>query len=152
MKVLIAILSILIMFGCYKELTHELPIECETNNVSNLKYNNEVFALINNYRLVQGLKAIEKDSLCAKELALSHSVYMDSVNKLSHENYNIRSSELISRGANNTAEVGGRGFEFPINLVYAFTQSERHNRVLMGDYTHIGIGKYNEFITILFYN
>ena len=140
----------LFLFSC-SATEDKIELECDKCTPTELEYNDEVFNLINNYRSVQGFKMLKKDSLCAKDLAKDHSRYMDSLNILSHDGFGDRSNVLISRGASNTGEIGGRQFKYPIDLVYAFTQSERHNEVMIRDFEYIGIGKYNEFVTILFY-
>ena len=149
MKTIILVLT-LFLFSC--SATEEtIELECSKCSVTDTEYNAEVFNLINNYRSVQGLKILKADYLCAKDLAKKHSRYMDSLNILSHDGFGDRSNVLISRGANNTGEIGGRQYKFPIDLVYAFTQSERHNEVMIRDFEYIGIGKHNEFVTIIFY-
>lgn len=149
-KVVLVLLIGLAIISC-STVEFDTELECSKCSVTDTEYNTEVFKLINNYRSVQGFKTLKRDSLCAKDLAKEHSKYMDSLNVLNHDGYGERSNALTSRGANNTGEIGGRGFKYPIDLVYAFTQSERHNEVMIRDFKYIGMGKYNEFLTIIFY-
>lgn len=127
------------------------PLEVHYCSVEETYYEKEVFILLNEYRSSEGLKTLNKDILCANDLAKNHCIYMDSINRLNHDNYQYRTSELHSRGAESVGEIGGRNYGFPIDLINAFKNSERHNRVMLGDYKYIGIGSHNEFITIIFY-
>lgn len=149
MKYTISALIIIILISCTPLKVDSFYCDNMNSNISS--YENQVFILLNEYRLSKGLDNVYSDVLCASNLAKEHCVYMDSVNNLSHYNYQYRASELYSRGAESVGEIGGRNYGFPIALVNAFKQSQRHNRVILGDYNHIGIGSYNGFITIMFY-
>ena len=83
-------------------------------------------------------------------LAESHCRYL--LNHPNHDNDGIR-RQLIKDNTkyNRIGENVGYGYTHPSSLVHAWYMSKLgHKEVMLGDYTHLVIGKYGNFVTGLF--
>lgn len=139
-------------------------IACSSNSPledSSIKENDsivqEIHQLINNHRNSIGKKALIFNDEVSK-IALEHTNYMISKNKISHDNFNIRFTQLrkivnaVSM-AENVASHQQTGAE----VVKDWINSNGHRKNIEENYTHTGIGvkknsKGNYYFTQLFYS
>ena len=92
--------------------------------------------LINEYRIANGLNAVNIDSLLL-DLSFSHSEYMAKVNRLSHDNIENRQvfMEPIPIG-----EVVAYAHKTPESVVAGWKRSEQHNACILNKaFTKIGV-------------
>ena len=117
----------------------------------------EILVLINDYRVSVGLSTIQSDRQYASAYAVDHTDYMIDANKISHDNFNIRSAALKDKGAENVGENVAYGYSNAEDVVNAWLNSPSHKAIIEGDYTHSGFGVIpNEngtyYFTQLFYS
>ena len=96
----------------------------------------EIVNLINEYRLANGIGAVNIDSLLL-DLSFSHSEYMANVNRLSHDNIENRQAfmEPILIG-----EVVGSGMTNPKSYLAKWQKSPDHNACILDKaFTKIGV-------------
>ena len=112
--------------------------------------------LVNEYRVEEGLSKLEFDK-DAYEYAEAHNEYMISQGRISHDDFNRRSSDLsLVTGSGFVAENVGRNFVTAEALVEAWKKSPTHLRNILGDFTHGAISATpdengNLYFTNLFY-
>lgn len=165
MKLLTTCLLAMVFFttvSCSKEEVVDtveesnFTIDLNLANETDWHMANEILQYVNEYRLSLGLPEIIKDQQYASAYAVDHTQYMIEQNKISHDNFGIRSTGLKNRGARSVSENVGFGYTDAESLVNAWINSPTHRSVLEGNYTHSGFGviqnisgKY--FFTQLFY-
>ena len=99
----------------------------------------EILELINEYRISEGLNALEELDLI-KSQAFEHTDYMVEVSNISHDNFSQRSAFLREyAGANRVSENVAFGYNSPASVVNAWINSESHRSAMVGDYTHFDI-------------
>lgn len=165
MKLLTTCLLAMVLFttvSCSKEETSEtveetnLTIDLNLANETDWQMANEILQLVNAHRISLGLLELQRDQQYASAYAVDHTKYMMDKNKISHDNFETRSSALKNRGAASVSENVAFGYTDAASLVNAWINSPTHRSVLEGNYTHSGFGvmqnnqgKY--FFTQLFY-
>jgi len=134
-----------------------LLIACEKENLSNevvindveMHYDTielELTKLVNNYRSQKDLPKLEVLNLISIE-AESHSLYMLNNEVLSHDNFEIRTQNLIDKtGAKNVAENVAFGYQSAESLLEGWLKSPDHCKNIEARYfTHFGVSaKKNE--------
>jgi len=134
-----------------------LLIACEKENLSNevvindveMHYDTielELTKLVNNYRSQKDLPKLEVLNLISIE-AESHSLYMLNNEVLSHDNFEIRTQNLIDKtGAKNVAENVAFGYQSAESLLEGWLKSPDHCKNIEARYfTHFGVSaKINE--------
>ena len=118
---------------------------------------NEILVLINEHRVSVGLSTIKKDQQYASAYAVDHTNYMIGINKINHDNFNIRSEALKERGAFRVGENVANGYTSAETVVHAWLNSPSHLEIIEGNYTHSGFGVIPNdngtyFFTQLFYS
>ena len=104
-----------------------------------------VHSKVNSYRASQGNSALGYDNRIA-EIARNHSVYMAGKDKISHDGFNGRVSQLKSvLGASNIAAGENVAYNYgcsdPVQVaVDGWINSEDHRLNMIGDYNWTGIG------------
>jgi uncharacterized protein YkwD len=99
----------------------------------------EVFSLINEYRVNLGFKTLITDKFISRECE-SHVVYCILDGKASHDSFPKRYAKIKqSLPTDMISEIVSSGFHTPDAVVNGFKNSMRHHHVLIGDYTHMGI-------------
>ena len=99
----------------------------------------EVIELVNEYRVSKGLNKLEYGTI-AYEFAKEHTEYMISEGAISHDNFDIRSSDLsVKANANFVSENVGRNFSNASAVVEAWKNSPAHKKVMEGDFTYTAV-------------
>ncbi|MEZ4857448.1 MAG: CAP domain-containing protein [Flavobacteriaceae bacterium] len=165
MKLITTCLWAMVLFAtvsCSKEEsvetveTSNLSIDLNLANETDWQMANEILQHVNAYRVSVGLSELKRDQQYASAYAVDHTKYMIDQNKISHDNFGIRSEALKNRGAQTVGENVAFGYTEAESLVNAWINSPSHKSVLEGNYTHTGFGiiqnnsgKY--FFTQIFY-
>jgi uncharacterized protein YkwD len=165
MKLLTTCLLAMVFFttiSCSKEESAEiveesnLSIDLNLANETDWQMANEILQYVNEYRVSLGLPELQRDQQYASAYAVDHTQYMIEQNKISHDNFGVRSTGLKNRGAQSVSENVGFGYADAASLVNAWINSPTHRSVLEGNYSHSGFGviqndsgKY--FFTQIFY-
>lgn len=137
---LIALLA-MFSFSCSTESVDDSAEQIEITEISIEAKSIELEALelINEYRLSQGLNALEDMSI-VKSVALSHTDYMLENNEISHDNFFKRSEYLKSNtGAARVSENVAYGYSTAETLVKAWIASDGHRENIEGDFTNFDI-------------
>ena len=127
------------MVACEKEeLLNETPINDVALSYEAIEL--EVLDLVNNYRNEIGLPTLSLLNLVSKE-AESHSIYMVKQGLLSHDNFDVRTKNLIDKtDAISIAENVGFGYNTAETLFESWLNSPSHSKNFEAKrYTHIGI-------------
>ena len=100
----------------------------------------EILDQINFYRDSIGLKELEELNVISA-VALSHSKYMAQLGKISHDNFENRSNQLIvNANAKYVGENVGYGYTSAKGVVDAWIKSDKHRAVIESSaFTHFGI-------------
>ncbi|MFX0556246.1 CAP domain-containing protein [Maribacter sp. CXY002] len=100
---------------------------------------NELFTLVNDYRISIGLNALEFDSV-TYYYAGEHTNYMISKGVMSHDNFNERASKIANRtGAEIVAENVARNYETMQEILDGWLSSPSHKKNLEGNYDYSAI-------------
>lgn len=98
----------------------------------------EILTIINDYRATLNLPPFSPHSL-AKEEALDHTAYMIVNNKVSHDNFFLRSDKLKSNGADAVSENVAFGYSTAQGVVDGWLNSPDHKAAIESNFTHSGI-------------
>jgi uncharacterized protein YkwD len=158
---LMAMALICLVTSCQKDegvASEELNYTIDLNlaNETDWVMANEILVLINDHRASIGLSPIKKDQQYASAYAVDHTQYMIDTQKISHDNFNVRSNALKERGAKIVGENVAYGYATAEAVVHAWLNSPGHKKVIEGAYTHSGFGimqndKGTYYFTQLFY-
>jgi uncharacterized protein YkwD len=134
-------LLILLFVSCSNEPLHKFnkPIEIVYTD-----YQLEILEAFNSAREVNGLQPL-KAELMITHLAEGHSKEMDS---LQNANHNFLQQRADIANAQNFGEIVTYGYITANSQIGAILGSASHRLQLLGDYTHIGIYKQNQYLTI----
>jgi len=140
-KMLLMVFLSSTMIACVKE---EQPI-VDDASVQYSDFETEVMNQVNNYRSSIGLAKLSRLNLVSKE-AETHSVYMLNKETLSHDNFAVRTQNLMNNAAAiSIAENVAYGYQNAEELLNAWLNSAAHRRKIEENrYTDFGISaKYN---------
>ena len=99
----------------------------------------EVINAVNNYRVSQGLRTLEFSAI-AYEYATEHNTYMIEEGKISHDNFNKRSSDLsVDANTDFVSENLGKDFYTADQILQAWINSPTHKAVMEGDVTYTAV-------------
>ena len=99
----------------------------------------EILELINNYRITNGLSALN-DMSTIKAQAFGHTDYMIENDEVSHANFYQRRQNLVNQaGAQAVAENVAYAFSSAESVVNAWLNSEGHKANIEGDFTDFDI-------------
>lgn len=149
MKLLTTSLLAMVLFttvSCSKEESVDtveesnLSIDLNLANETDWQMANEILQHVNAYRVSIGLPELKRDQQYASAYAVDHTQYMIEKNKISHDNFGVRSEALKNRGAQSVGENVAFGYTNAETLVNAWISSPSHKSVLEGNYTHTGFG------------
>jgi len=135
---IVVFILILAMQSCSPE--DEIPLIEYTPVESILtEFDEELFTLVNEYRISKGFIKVHSDTLVGG-FAKDHCIYMIKNDKPSHDNFGARHFGLVNYGAKMVGEVVAYGYSGSKSTLNAYLNSEGHKRVIEGeDYTHVGI-------------
>jgi uncharacterized protein YkwD len=140
-KMLLMAFFISTMTACVKE---EQPI-IDDASVQYSDFEIEVMNEVNNYRNSIGLAKLSRLNLVSKE-AETHSYYMLEKETLSHDNFTIRTQNLMNKAAAiSIAENVAYGYQTAEELLNGWLNSPEHRRKIEENrYTDFGISaKFN---------
>ena|SRR5690606_1884062 len=104
-----------------------------------LQMETEIHEQINQYRLSQGLAALEPVGLIAGQ-AGDHNSHMIAKKEVCHHGFGHREKQLgDGLGAQVVAENVGYGFQTAQGVVQAWIKSEAHKKNIEGDFDSMGI-------------
>lgn len=113
----------------------------ESTSFLKMSSNEEVlFNIINEHRTSLGLNALQFDTT-AYQVAQKHNAYMINENRITHEYFSSRASELNEKA--NATRVGeniARSFPTEAGVLQAWLNSPSHKETIESDYTHTAIG------------
>lgn len=99
----------------------------------------ETMALINNYRVSKGLKALEKINHVSYK-SEEHDEYMIANNVVNHDDFDARSNNIMKvLGAKKVSENIAYNYNSAKGAFDAWLKSEGHKENIEGDFTHFGI-------------
>ncbi len=116
----------------------------------------EIIELVNKYRLSKGLNVLEFDGI-AYDYAAQHTEEMISEGKISHDNFDVRSSNLAQDAhADYVSENVGKNYTTAKAIVQAWIKSDTHRKVMEGDFLYTAVsvqadGSGTLYFTQLFY-
>lgn len=150
-------ISIFLVGCCAMALTFSCsPTSVE--EVENIHYQNKVSALeqeilnlVNEHRVSIGLNELVFDQT-AYDYALAHTRDMIAKNKLSHDGFDLRSSNLtVEAKANYVSEIVGRNFVTAKGVVNAWLKSESHRKAIEGDYNFSAVSAKSNSDGVFYY-
>ncbi len=114
----------------------------------------DVFDHINYYRLLNGYSALDFHEKLSN-IARGHSEYMSEIKTLNHDNQSDRYEKVVTElEMSKFAELIARGDLNGRNLTDLWDDDEPSKTTILGDYSYIGVGVYNDgselFATIIF--
>jgi uncharacterized protein YkwD len=128
------------MTSCSKN--NDAPLTVSENLMTNPGYSAieiEVMKLLNEYRTSKGLKVLIVNDYISKQ-AKDHTNYMISKDKLSHDNFNVRSSNIVKElKATGNGENVAFGQTTAKAVVDDWINSPDHKKNIEGNFTHFGI-------------
>lgn len=127
----------------------------EENNLNIVQNGNdletEILNLVNEYRTSQGLDPLAFNATVYK-YATAHSKSMATEGKISHVNFDIRSSELaVEAHANYVSENVGRNFKTARGLITAWINSPEHRKIMQGHYQYTAVSARSDEDGIIYF-
>lgn len=109
------------------------------SNYSHSTFELELLDLVNEYRVSQGLNALDIIEHISY-VASGHDDYMITTNTVNHDNFTDRKTNMQQvLGATRVGENVAYGFSTPEAALNAWINSDSHRANLQGDYSHFGI-------------
>lgn len=126
------------MTSCTTEsIEQEDAIYAQVDTSSELE--KEVIELVNEYRTSQGLNTLEYGKV-AYGYAADHNDYMIEAGKISHDNFDLRASNLaVEAKADFVSENLAKDFKTANGVVKAWINSPTHKKVMEGDFKYTAI-------------
>ncbi|PKH51716.1 CAP domain-containing protein [Tenacibaculum sp. Bg11-29] len=149
---ILALFTTVLFISCSSDSsTDDLNLE------ENLTITQEIHKLVNEYRVSKGKATVEFNDAAAK-IALTHTEYMISINKINHDKLSERFKELqVLDNAKAIAENVASRQKTAFDVVQGWINSDGHRKNIEGNYTHTGIGvkkgaNGHYFFTQIFYS
>lgn len=121
--------------------TADVIIDINLAQETDWVFANQILDEVNAHRASQGLAELKRDRQYASAYATDHTKYMIEKDRISHDNFGIRSNGLKrTEGAESVGENVAYGFTDAKALVNAWLNSPSHRQVMEGNYTHSGFG------------
>lgn len=137
-RIFVIVFLCLTIIACEKEnILNNIPEDSEVNYDS---IELEVMNLVNAHRAGLGLSKLNRLGIVSNE-ANTHSNYMVEQDLLSHDNIEIRTTNLVSQiNAQKVGENVAYGYQNAEAMIEAWLNSQRHRSVIEGrDFTNFGI-------------
>ncbi len=158
---LLAMVFFTLVTSCSKD---DVPTTEEANYAIDLNlaqetdwvFADQVLDLVNQHRTSIGLETLKRDRQYASAYSVEHTKYMINKEKISHDNFGVRSKALKDRGAETVGENVAYGYTNAEELVNAWLNSTSHRNIIEGPYNYSGFGilknnKGQYYFTQLFY-
>ena len=139
-KLSLLIITILLLSACSQEDDGIYFEPITESKISYTSIETEILILVNDYRLENGLNALEKLNIIST-VAETHTHYMVEVGKVNHDNFPERHEKLVKNAdAKSVGENVAYGYSSAESVVNAWIQSEGHREIIEDpEYTHFGI-------------
>lgn len=77
--------------------------------------------------------------------------WMDSIDRMTHANFNKSAARLVDQGLRFPKEILGRNYDSLDNLVYAWMESKDHKKAILNRRNkYIGAAIYGDFVCVIF--
>lgn len=147
-KVLFFVVFLTLMESCSSTAEMELDLYPELM-ISHKEQ--EVMNVVNEYRVSQGLNALEFNTVAYK-FANEHNIYMISEGRISHDNFDIRSSNLaVKVNADYVSENLGKDFTYANDILRAWIASPTHLKVMKGEFAYTAVSVQADAEGVLYY-
>ncbi len=149
----ILVLFVFLIYSCNTESLNNTVI-IESKNA--IEVENELMALVNNYRINNGLINLEYNSIAYKYANL-HTDYMISKGTTNHDNFSSRASSFTSEvNAILVSENVAKSYEDAPTAFDGWMHSSTHKKAIEGDFTHSAVSVKTDadgvfYFTQLFY-
>lgn len=144
-KVVILVITIVLFSSCQVE---EMSVY-NSQPATNSKFETSLLDGLNNYRNSEGLPSLETDKFTT-ELAKEHNSFMILSKEVSHTNFENRNAQLLNKGALSIGENVAYGYKSIDQVISSWCESESHHKVIIGNYTHIGISIQKNYYTTIY--
>lgn len=119
-----------------EELFENEATTVETTSVELSVQEQELFDLVNDYRVSKGLNSLEYSGE-SYQFAAEHNDYMISKGELSHDLFNSRASKISKvTAANYVAENVAKDYQLLEDALQGWLDSTPHRNTIEGDFTH----------------
>jgi uncharacterized protein YkwD len=140
LRLFVPIALVFTMVSCSTDSKENASVD--STLVTNYDYSQDelkLAQLINEYRVSQGLNALEIVNHISYK-SLEHNDYMIDNNVVNHDFFDQRAENIIEvLGATKVGENIAYNYSTPNAALYAWLNSPAHKANLNGDYTHFGI-------------
>lgn len=106
--------------------------------------NDTLTKLINDARIENGFNSLVSESLLI-ELSKVKAIQMESDKEVNHNGFSS-----LQTNAKSYAQIVGYGYGSEARLFNAYLNSNEHNYILLGDFTHIGSYTINGYNCVIF--
>ena len=131
--------------------TNDITEEVFITEVSVSSMEQEVIDVVNDYRVSQGLNALEFNNV-VYDFANTHNAYMIAEGKISHDDFDIRSSNLsVQANADFVSENLGKDFTNANDILEAWIASPTHKKVMEGQFTQTAVSVQADANGVLYY-
>ena len=136
------ILSLYFFFACSTSECKEVIYEtyCYTHSQKEI----EVFNNLNKYRQSLGLSTLQLDETVSY-ICMEHTIYMISVNKLTHEGFENRAKRIKAE------KVSENLSRFNSNPIEAWRNSEGHRINMEDNFNYCGIAEKDGYVTLILF-
>ena len=134
------LILILLFISCTPQDNQTHSIDLNLSNETNWIKADSILVLINNHRQTLNLNTITIDYKHASAYAVQHTNYMIALNRINHNNFYIREDALKQQGAIRVGENVAYGHKTADSLLKAWLSSDRHKKIIEGDYNKAGFG------------
>ena len=132
----VLVLLILSFASCSQEALNDIDIPIAEND---LAMEQELLGIVNVHRSSLGYTALQHSQV-AYEYANEHNDYMIAKGSLSHDNFNIRASNISAEvNAESVAENIAKDYPSAILALEGWLNSTDHKETLEGDFTHTAV-------------
>jgi len=143
LKVSVLVMVCFLSTSCTKDSVDTDPVEELQNELKEGEYTsleNEVLVLLNEFRNSQGMESLKKAEIVSS-ISNNHTLYMIDSDKISHDNFLERHSELVSKvAARNVGENVAFGYNSARGVVNGWLASDSHRAIIeTSNFTHFGI-------------
>ena len=132
----ILVLFVFVIYSCNTESLNNTVI-LESKNATEIE--NELLAIVNDYRIENGLNTLEYSSIAYKYANL-HTDYMIAKGTTNHDDFSSRASSFTSEvNATLVSENVAKNYADALATFKAWMNSNIHKKAIEGDFTHSAV-------------
>jgi uncharacterized protein YkwD len=136
MQYAILVLFVFVFYSCNTELLDDTVI-IESKNA--IKVENELMAIVNTYRIENGLDNLEYSSIAYKYANL-HTDYMIAKGAINHDDFSARASSVSTEvNATLVSENVAKNYADALGAFEGWINSSVHKKAIEGDFTHSAV-------------